>query len=348
MKKLIGMLTLIISIFIVTGCGSSTSGDPHSAGSSQSGDGNSEKFEFVYSNSQPIDHPMNLAGQWMADELEARTDGKITMKLYPDSVLGGPEELVQGLRNGDVDLAWITSAVLSQYNKTFNLFNASYLIEDKDHYVNIFFDRNSEVMKEMDQLIEEADIGSQMVGILGGGLRHAFNGARPVDKPEDLKGIKMRIQDSEVYGLVWSTLGANPVPLAWSEIFTGLQSAVVDGAESSLSAYETGGLYEVAPYLSLTGHEFNVGPMMMSNKTYEKLPEDLQEIVLEVAFEAGKKSTEFWWAEDELILDRLKDDIEVSIIDVSEFAALTRPVLEEVAVDNGAEGLYELIQAAKK
>lgn len=344
MKKLLATLFLIFTVLALSACGAEESEGNTSTGSDENG---SEVFELVYANTQASDHPMNVAGQWMAEELEQRTDGRVTMEVFPDSVLGGPEELLQGMRHGDVDFAWITSAILSRYSDAFNLFNASYVIEGKEHYKNAFFERDTEVMTELDRLINEADLGSQMVGMLGGGIRHAYNGVRPIETPADLNGLKMRIQESEVHGQVWAALGANPVPMAYSEVYTGLQSNVIDGLESSISAYDTDRFYEVAPYLSLTAHEFNVGPMMMSNQRLEELPEDLREIVLEVAFEAGKLTTEEWWNDDEEILEKLKDDIEVNEVDTSEFAALTVPILEQVAKDNNAEELYEAIKAAK-
>jgi len=344
MKKVIGMLFLAVSMLMLVGCGSDSDSDSTEGVSASE----SKKMELVYANTLAKDHPMNRAGDWMAEELKERTDGAITMKVFPDSVLGGPEELIQGMKHGDVDFAWVTSAALSRYNKAFNLFNASYVVEDKDHYEKMFFDQNSEVMAELDRLITDTNIGSHMVGMLGGGIRHVYNSERPIETPEDLKGLKIRIQESEVHGKVWSALGANPVPLAFSEVFTGLQSNVINGAESSISAYETDGFYEVAPYLSLTAHEFNVGPMMMSDKTFEEIPEEYREIVLELAFEAGKMTTEGWWGDDDVIIEKLGEKVKVNEVDTAKFSALTQPILEQVAVDNDAVELYNLIKAAKK
>ena len=313
--------------------------------SDSEGSSEDETFELVYANDQEKSHPMNQAGEWMAEELEEQSDGKITMTIQPDGALGGPEDLISSLDSGNVDFAWITSAALSEYSEEFDLFNAAYLFEDEKQYKEHFFERDSEVMEEMDDIIEEANIGSHMVGMLGGGKRHLYNSKQLVENPEDLEGLKMRVQDSEINAASWEAMGTTPTSLPYTEVFTGFQSGVIDAAESSLSAYDSSKFYEEAPYLSLTGHEIIVGPMMMSDNNYEELPEDLQEIVNEVAFEAGKKASEIWWEEEEELVDNLKDEgVEVTEVDVDKFKALAEPVIEETAKNKNAEDLYKKIQ----
>src|SRR5699024_4873423 len=144
---------------LIIGC--SSSDEESNADSDNNKD--SDTYELIYTTSQPADHPMNRAGEWMGEELEKRTDGKVTVEVFADGVLGEPQVLIHSLEKGDVDFAWITSAALSSYIEEFNLFNATYVIEDKEQYEKVFFNQESDAMQELERLIDEAEIGSQMV-----------------------------------------------------------------------------------------------------------------------------------------------------------------------------------------
>src|SRR5699024_2845544 len=156
----------------------------------------------------------------------------------------------------------------------------------------------SDLMNQLDELVKEADIGSMLVGMMGGSQRRLFNNEKAVNKPEDLNGLDIRIQDSPIEAKTWETLGAKPTPLALDELYTALQSNVVNGGEMSSSAYYSNKYHEVAKYHSLTDHQYGFLPLLMSDKTYEELPEDLRDTVLDIAAEASEKSWEIAWDSD--------------------------------------------------
>ena len=265
---------LLMLMVLATACGKDDN-TSNVDGKDNSSKGKDDVFELKFTNVQPKDHPTNVAAEWAAEQLKEKTDGKVTLKVYPGGALGGPDENIAGMNVGDVDFAWLSSGDLARHIPEFNLFGVSYLIEDKDHFSKVAAE-DSEMMKRLDELVMDADIGSRLVGMMGGSPRRLFNSKRSVSTPEDLKGLSIRIQDSPVEAKVWKALGAKPVPLAWDELYTGLQSGVVDGAEASTSAYDTNKFYEVASYHNLTDHQFMFLPVLMSEKTYDKLPEDLR------------------------------------------------------------------------
>jgi len=359
------LFVLAMMVVFATACSQnsgsqSSGGSQQSSGSSQSsgsGSGASggsapaapkkAEFELKFSDVQPENHPTNVAAQWMADELEKRTEGRVTMRVYPGGQLGGPEELIAALELGDVDMIWVTTADLARHSKPFSIFSLSYLVQDREHFKRLA-DPSSEFMAKMNELVDELNIGSRIVGMMGGSPRRLYNGVREVRTPDDLKGLKIRIQDSPVEAKIWSELGATPVPVAWTEVYTALSSGVADGAESSTSAYYSNKFHEVAPYHSLTDHQYLFMPVLMSNKTYDKLPEDLRAIVLELAAEASERSWQLYWDEEDKLLETLKaEGATITEVDMNAFMNKVSGLVSQLAEEYEATEILELIRAAQ-
>lgn len=342
-KRVLLLSAIAVLIGVLTACGQ---GGSDQSDQTDSNDESNEVYELNFTNVQPANHPTNIAAEWLAEELEKRTDGQVSLTVYPNSELGGPDQIIAGMQVGDVDLAWISSGNLARHIPEFNLFGVSYLIKDNDHYSQVAT-MGSDMMNELEEIVKNADLGSQLVGMMGGSPRRLFNSERPVHAPEDLKGLSIRIQDSPVEAKVWSALGAQPSPLAWDELYTGLQSGVIDGAEASTSAYETNKFYEVAPYHSLTEHQYMFLPVLMSDKTYEELPGDLRNIVLEAVEEASYKSWEIYWEEEErLVKDLEEQGVEVNEVNTEPFIEIVAPIADDVAKENNALQILEYIRQA--
>lgn len=337
--KLIAVLVMLV---LVVAC-SNSSNETVDNGSS-----NDEKtYELIFSNVTAPSHPTNVvAEEWMAKELEERTNGRVTLTVHPGGALGGDNELVEGMRTGDVDIAWISTGSLARYVKSLNTLSISYLINDREHFREVAA-MGSPVMNEIARLVEKAEIGSRVVGMMGGSPRRLYNQVREVHTPKDLEGLTIRVQDSPIEAKVWSELGASVVPVAWNELYTALQTNVVDGAESSTASYLTEQFYKVAGYHSLTDHQFLFLPVLMSNKTYEELPEDLRAIVLEVMEESSEKNWEKYWADEDETIQKLKDEgVVVNEVDIAAFQEIIEPLHDEIAADLGGENLLKLIREA--
>lgn len=334
---LFGVMLALVSI--LAACGQDAS-----INDSERNSTSDEVFELNFTHVQPADHPTNIAAEWLADELEERTDGQVTLSVYPNGALGGPDELIAGMGVGDVDLVWLSTAEISRYIQEFNIFGVSYLIQDNDHFARLST-MDSNLMNELAELVLESDIEAQLVGMMGGSPRRLYNTERAVHTPDDLQGLNLRVQDSSVEAEIWNALGATPVPLAWDEIYTALSSGVVHGAESSTLAYMTNQFYEVAPYHSLTEHQYMFLPVFMSNKVFEELPEDLLDIVLEAVEEASYKTWEIYWEEEEEIVSDLIDKgIEVNEVDTAPFIDKVAPIADKAAEENNAQRILELIR----
>ena len=304
------------------------------------------EFSLKYANVQPATHVTNLSAEWMANELERRSNGRIEMKIFPGGVLGRPNEMVDSLQVGDIDFAWISSANLATSIGQFNVFSLSYLFSSFDHYKNAFT-KNSALVKNVSTIVDNSAYDIKLVGILGGVSRQLYNSERPVNEPADLDGIKLRVQKSPVEVKIWAALGAVPQQLSWTEIYTGLQTGVIQGAESSVDAFVRNKFYEVAKYLSLTDHQFLVLPLLMSKKTYNKLPPDLRQVVLDVAWESGVYCVKLYRdGEDDLIQKVKSMGVTVSQPDVSKFKSAVAGIVKEEAAKYGVGELLADVAAA--
>ncbi len=177
------------------------------------------------------------------------------------------------------------------------------------------------------------------------GYRHITNGKHPVNKPEDLKGLKIRTQENEIHIAAFKALGAQPTPMAWTEALTGLQQGVVDAQENPAIVADQFKLYESKQkYMTLTGHVYSVAMFMMSQKTYDKLPEDLRAIVLEEGQKAGAKQRDLIVEMEKESIQKLKDNgVEIiEDVDLVPFQEAVKPVYATIEYQ---DLLHQIIDA---
>lgn len=302
------------------------------------------KHRLRFADVQPASHYTNKAARWMAGELERRTNGQVTMEVYPGGALGGTDAVLTALSSGAVDMGWISSGQLARTFQKFNIFGVSYLIRDNEHYKRVA-SPSSPVFERMAEIIRGGHLGLEMTGIMGGPARCLYNAVRPVKVPSDLEGLRIRIQNSPIQAKIWAALGAEPTPLAWTEVYTGLQSGVIDGAESSIAAYFDNKFFEIADNLSLTNHQYTVLPVLASKRTLESLPVDLRDLVIQLSHEASKKCWEIGWsAVNELVTETLpKRNVTIVNPDISLFQDKVEDIASEAAKEYKAGKLLKLI-----
>lgn len=320
MKKRVWLFGLMISLAVAL------AGAPASFGAPVK-----PEFKLKYAHVQPEKHITNLSALWMAEQLKARSNGRIELAVYPGGVLGRPNEMLDSLQIGDLDLAWISSANLGPSIKEFNVFSLSYLFKDYKHFAKVM-NENTSVMKTITEATEKSQYGVKVIGILGGVSRQLYNGKKPVQARNDLSGMKVRVQQSAVESKIWASLGAVPQQLAWTEIYTGLQTGVIDAAESSMDAYFQNKFYEVAPHFAFTNHQFMVLPLLLSNKTYSKLPQDLRSLILKVAAESADYCQKLYLeSEEKLVKEAPEKGIKITYPDTAAFQSKVAPIIEEEA-----------------
>lgn len=279
-----------------------------------------------------------------ADEFAKRANEKLGDKakvvVYGSSQLGGDSELLKKLKLGTVDLA-LPSTVMSSVSDIFGVFEMPYLVKNRCHMKKI----GEELFwKQIAPAAEEK--GYKIIGLWENGFRHITNGKNPITVPEDLKGVKLRIPEGEWRVKMFKAYGANPTPMALSEVFVALQTGVVDGQENPFPQIFSQKFHEVQKYLSLTGHVYTPAYVTAGKARWGKLPEDVRKVLETTAREMQDFVYKTAEKMDNELLDKMRGSVRVNEVNKDAFVKASKPVYEEFG--NSVKGGTELIEKALK
>jgi len=296
---------------------------------------------------QPPKSMYDEGHQYFARKMAERTNGRVQVQVFPAAQLGSEVVMVEGLRMGSIDIVNAHVANLATVVPELALFSVSYLFKDQDHYERAI--NNPKFQQRIAQIVEGKNLGIKVIGFYTAGIRSLYNRNVPVRTPEDLKGLKIRVMANPVEAKVWKTLGAIPTPMATGEVYSALQSGIIDGGENSPSVVEGFKYYEGAPYLVLTEHQRSVVLLLINEKRLKGLPSDIQKILLDTALEASdyerKRDAEL----NAEAIERMKSKgAKVIEPDRAKFASLIGPIQDEVARDLKMEDVLAMIRAAAK
>jgi tripartite ATP-independent transporter DctP family solute receptor len=306
------------------------------------------EFTLKYAHVQPETHVTARSAIWLAEQIKKETKGRVEMNVFHSGVLGRDNEMLDGLQAGDIDIIWISSANLGTSIREFNVFSLPYLFSNDAHY-NRVFSKGSDVMRLLADYVDKSPYGIQVGGMLGGVSRQVWNNIRPIVTPDDLKGQKLRIQNSPVEMKVWTRLGAAAQQLAWTEIYTSLQTNIISAAEASVDAYFQNKFFEVSKYLSLTNHQYLVMPILIGKKSLGKLPKDLQDIIVRLTEESGIYGIGLYQNDQaELLKTQVpKFNVQLNEAKTELFKAKVADLIAEESKKHGGESIIKLIDAAR-
>ncbi len=274
-----------------------------------------------------------------AKRANAKLGGKAKVVVYGSSQLGGDKELLQKLKLGTVDIA-LPSTVMSSEADLFGVFEMPYLVKDRKHMQRI----EKEVFWKSLAPAAEAR-GLKVIAVWENGYRHITNSKRPINKPADLQGIKLRVPEGKWRVKMFQTYGANPSPMKFSEVFTALQTGVMDGQENPFTQIYSAKFQEVQKFLSLTGHVYTPAYATVGAKKWASLPAEVRKTLEGVA----KETQAFVYqeaakAEDDLLQKLKSGGMQVNTPDKNAFVAASKPVYEEFAKE--VKGAKQVIDRA--
>ena len=272
------------------------------------------------------------------------TDEKINWEMHLNSELGLEKDYVAYMNQGlSVDYAVASPAHMSTFSKMAPLMDMPFLFRDEDHWRKVL---DADALKPVaDDILEKADI--RLLGYAGGGVRNIF-ATIPIAKMDDLKGLPIRMQGAPIWTSVFTALGAAPTVIAYNEVYNGIQTGVIKAGENEAAGVEQMKFYEVGPYLSLTKHAITVRPLFISNKTYQRLPEKLQQCIDQAGPEAGKFGRDLESREDAQKVQAMVDKGWLTTVEFTErdkMLAAATPVIEAYAEELGAAEVLKDIQA---
>lgn len=214
--------------------------------------------------------------------VEKETNGEVKVKLFPDSTLGPCNALINGVRNGTIDIIIVGTSNLSGLSKELNVLDIPFLFANKDQAYYVLDGKIGQYLS--DTLL---DVNIKGLAYWDNGFRQMTNNKHAIKGPADVKGIKMRVPNSPVSVKLFESLGANPVPMAIGELYTALETHTVDGQDHPINVFFSSKFYEVQKYFSLTNHQYSSLFMGMNKQKFSKLTKEQQDIVLKAAKEAG-------------------------------------------------------------
>ncbi len=290
MKKSIALiLTIFMMALPLTACGNSGNQSPAAPAASGSEGAASEStpaadepvLSFKLAENQGKDNPVSQGVEMFAELVKEKTNGNITIEVYLDAQLGNENETIDQVQAGTLDFARINTSALASTADAVGVFTLPYIFTSTEHKYKVL---DGEIGQEVsDSLVEYNMIGLEY---WEAGSRNFYTVKKPVQSVADLKGMQLRVQQSDVAIKMVELLGGAATPMAYGEVYQGLQTGVIDGAENDFVSYYTSGHYEVAPYYTLDGHMAPPAMVLMSKTSWDKMSPSQQEAVREAAKEA--------------------------------------------------------------
>jgi tripartite ATP-independent transporter DctP family solute receptor len=283
---------------------------------------------------------IGAAADEFAKRVNERLKGKYKVVTYGSSQLGGDKELLQKLKLGTVDFAE-PSTVMSSESDIFGVFEMPYLVKDRDHMKRI---EKELFWSKMEPAVEKK--GLKILAVWENGFRHITNNKHPVVTPKDLEGIKLRVPEGKWRVKMFQAYGANPSPMKFSEVFTALQTGVMDGQENPFAQIYSAKFYEVQKYLSLTGHVYSPAYLAVGLNKWNKLPADVRQTLDSTAKDVQTWVYEKAAKDDEVLLEKMKaaGTMKVNEANKDAFIAASKPVYDEFAKE--VPGAKDIIDRA--
>ncbi|HEV8674328.1 MAG TPA: TRAP transporter substrate-binding protein [Methylomirabilota bacterium] len=296
---------------------------------------------------QPVGSMYDEGHKMFKKLVEERSQGRIKVDVFPAAQLGAEVAMMEGLRLGSIDVACANAPNAATIFPELGLFSVAYLFKDIPHFERVVTEPR--FVKRFDEIVASKDVGIKVLGFYAAGVRNIYSRKGSVSSPDDLRGLKIRVQNNPVEVKVWRAFGAIPTPMNFGEVYQALQSGVIDAAENGLAVIESNKHYEAAKYISQTEHQRNLSTLYINEKKLASLPPDLQKIVVEAGKEAAvherKKDAEFVAA----AADRLKaKGAALTTPDKAKFIALIAPIQDEVARDLKVSDLLEIVRSQAK
>ena len=270
-------------------------------------------------------YPYQIGLKSMKEEVLKKTNEQVEIQIFPMSQLGNERDLTEGVQLGTVDMMAVSNAMITNFVPIAVVFDLPYLYQDQDHALRVHY---SSVGQRVTQAIEKK-VG-KILAYYGGGTRSVFNDIRPIKKPEDLKGLKIRVIQNKIYIATLNAMGALSTPLPFSEVYGALQQGVIDGAENDPPSFLSMKHYEHAGYFSLTTHFVQSAYLIINWDRWNSFTPEHQKIIAEAAKISEKVERDDERSKYNEALEQLKQlGIQINDIDKRPFAEQTKTVWRE-------------------
>jgi tripartite ATP-independent transporter DctP family solute receptor len=297
--------------------------------------------EFRFAHFSPTADPQHVTAEAFASALSAETRGQYTARIFPNAQLGGEVDVVEGILLGTIDISTPGAAVLANWIPEMNVLNMPFVFRDWDHYTKVA----QGVL--LDRIIEAAVIRNiRVLGMLTSGARHIMT-TRPVEAIADMKGMKVRTVQNPVHVATFNAFGANATAIAYPEVYSSLQTGVVNGADAANTNYYSQKFYEVAPFWAQVSWLFYSNCLIMREDAFQALPAEIQATLQKVGRQTGIDHFARYRKSDEETLDLLiAEGVTVTRPDRAPFVDAAQSVYDEFLKTDEERALLALISGA--
>lgn len=296
------------------------------------------------SDTHPEGYPTVAAVEHMGELVKERTDGRVCIEVYHSAQLGEEKDTIEQTQFGVIDMNRVSMGPFNNIIEETKVFSLPYIFRSTEHMHQVL---DGEIGQDVLAAFEEHDL----VGLAyyDAGARSFYNSQKPVKTLEDLKGMKFRVMQSDVFVDMVSALGGNATPMPYGEVYSSIQTGVIDGAENNWPSYESSGHFEVAKYYTLDQHLMVPEVLVMSKKSWDKLSAEDQEALREAARESVPFMRKMWAEREEASREQvLKAGAEiVEEVDKAPFIDAMKPVYEKHVTSDNLKKIVERIQAVK-
>lgn len=282
-------------------------------------------------------HPVHKGMVFMADRLEEKSGGKLTMTIYPSGQLGSEQQCVELLQIGSLAITKVSAAVMESFTENFQVLGLPYVFRSAEHSYNVL---DGDIGQEL--LLSTERYNIRGLCFYDAGARSFYTIDKPVSSPEDLVGLKIRVMKSQTAMSLVKAMGGSPTPISWGELYTALQSGVVDGAENNPPSFYTSRHYEVCKNYIINEHTRVPDVMIISTVVWNSLNEQEKEWLQEAANESVVEQRKYWAESEAESLKKVKEaKVSVTYPEKGPFAEKVQDLLDGY---KSQPELYELIQ----
>lgn len=286
------------------------------------------------------DYPTVQAVQWIGEQLERETSGRLRIRMYHAGQLGRESEAIDMARFGAIDITRVYTGALNNAFPLTRALSLPYVFESVDHLRHAL----------------DGDVGAQVLrgfearGLVGlaiydSGPRCFYNIKHPIHEPADLHGLKIRVPVSDIFIRMLRLFGANPTPLPLGEVFSGMETHMIDGAENNIRAFQSSRHFEAARYWSQSNHSYAPDVLLLSRRTFEALAPRDRDRLVELARESVQVMRRLWAEQEEAALRTVLDSgVRFNDVDIPAFRAAAQPLLDEYHRDPAIDALLRRIR----
>lgn len=299
-----------------------------------------DTFVIRVGHTNPPDQAPGVELRKFKEIIEQKAGGRIEVKIYDSGTLGKGKELLEGLQLDTVEMALLISEPPALHPKL-AVVELPWLFKSAEHEKRVM---NGPVGKEIAGLIEQKNL--KVLGLWFNGFREVCNNKRPINTPADMDGLKIRVGSNPIRTRMFETLGSNPTPIAFKEVYVALKQGVIDGAESGIDSFSTMRFNEVCTNLAMLNYNATPAFLIASGDFWKRVPDDLKSVIADSAQEMSD------WTYDELgpqlekqRIEELSKTMKVSYPDITPFRATAQPIYDDFVKEYGTEWVEMIKQA---